>query len=173
MIFGGYIRPVAAPSRKRRPNQWRGRWENRDHCGTSRPLGEAKQRGTIGNTVSRTGIFFSPLPPLSDPPRPWVMLVLYFEKGACAIYCNLSPVGRTWTQDLTSLGCLPTGGQPYIPGVYFETRFGEVNKTRCAREESSSSSSSISEVRRRDEARYIHGGHMCSSTTTRWRETST
>lgn len=89
------------------------------------------------------------------------VLVLYFEKGACAIYCNLSCRAHTNARSNFSR-MSPDAGQPCIPGVYFETRFGEVNKTRCALERRAAASSSSSgggssnsnsEVRRR-EARY-------------------
>jgi len=130
-------------------NQWWERWEKRDHCDeTLRPLDESKQRSSIGNTVSRTGIFSPSFFRIS------LILVLYFEKGVCTQFIVISPVPGTheWERErerkryLTSLGYLPTrGNRIYLACILIREK---VNKTRCVEKEKRRGTSWICACRR-------------------------
>lgn len=118
------VRSCRCPSRKCPSNQWRKR-KTRTRVVKKKTalLGEAKQRGSNReHSIANRNLFLPPSSFLFFP-----VLVLNFEKGACAIYCNLSRPKNTHThthtrmRDLTSLGCLSTRGDHVYIYIYIYT----------------------------------------------------
>lgn len=93
--------------------------KKRKHCETSCSLSEAKQHGTIGNTVSRTRIF-----PFSLSFSSFSTLYLScISRRVRVQFIVISPVPGTheWKRSNFSWMSSDTG-QPYTSSVYFETR---------------------------------------------------